>query len=70
MESFEVLGVFGMSTVTVFVYFYLLKQFRMQGWFYGDFFMEDFPAHLEYTGIFRYDWTRCLLSNVYSLHSS
>lgn len=24
------------------------------GWFYGDFFMDDFPAHLEYTGIFRY----------------
>ncbi|KAF7307888.1 Phosphatidylethanolamine N-methyltransferase [Mycena kentingensis (nom. inval.)] len=24
------------------------------GWFFGDFFMEDFPAHVEYTGIYRY----------------
>ncbi|KAF7321133.1 Phosphatidylethanolamine N-methyltransferase [Mycena chlorophos] len=24
------------------------------GWFFGDFFMEDFSAHVEYTGIYRY----------------
>ncbi|KAH0833927.1 phospholipid methyltransferase-domain-containing protein [Lanmaoa asiatica] len=50
MESYEVLGIFGMQ----FGCCRKCLPIRYSGWFYGDFFAEDFPAHLEYTGIFRY----------------
>jgi len=56
-ESFEVLDIFGVSRANFFLSI-IYKLFSLQGWFYGDFFMEDFPAHLEYTGIFRYDGTK------------
>jgi hypothetical protein len=41
----------------VFVSFILsLKSFSsgLSGWFFGDFFIEDYPATLAYTGIYRY----------------
>jgi len=50
MESYEVLGIFGMRALS---YKYLLLTSYDLGWFFGDFFMEEFPAHLEYTGIYR-----------------
>jgi hypothetical protein len=51
MESFEVLGVFGKSHTIDDVLDH--SPCPISGWFFGDFFMEDFPAHLEYTGIYR-----------------
>ena len=51
MESFEVLGVFGNFTPSMLLL--TILTLPIAGWFFGDFFMEEFPAHLEYTGIYR-----------------
>ena len=53
LESYEVLGLFGKtSSQTIFASTSLTVY--LIGWFFGDFFIEDFPSHLEYTGIYRY----------------
>lgn len=51
MESYEVLGLFGMHSFSVLSF----DVNQGIGWFFSDFFMEEFPAHVEYTGIYRYE---------------
>jgi phosphatidylethanolamine N-methyltransferase len=59
-DWFTHLGKHGILRSTWRVWLVSPKQYRMlirliasTGWFFGDFFMEDFPASLEYTGIYR-----------------
>lgn len=52
LESYEVLGPFGTLSCSLLSVAHADGKTHL-GWFFGDFFMDEYSVHLEYTGIYR-----------------
>lgn len=53
LEQYEVLGMFGAISLSINPNSRQTLTIFVPGWFFGDFFMEDYAVNLQYNGIYR-----------------